>query len=412
MSEHSEESKSQHQDDLGFALPEPAKLSPARAALFALIALLVLSGALALGWLPRHKAATALAEQTQAQGSTLLRVQLLTPKVGQSDRSIALPGSVQPLEETVLYPRASGYVRKWHFDIGDTVKEGDVLAEIDTPEIDQQIVAARAQLAQAEAGVVQAKANHDFSKQNLSRFEQLAPAGVSSQQELDKGKAQAAVDSANVLVAQAKLQAQRAEVQRLVDMKGFARVVAPFAGRVTSRSIERGALVTAGTASPLFKLAANDTMRVFIQVPQDLATSVKVEVPAKVSVREYPGRFFDGKVAHAAGALDSATRTMNTEVRVPNPKGELLAGMYGNVMLSLPVPHRVYEIPATALLNDAKGVRVGVVGPDDKVRLVPVVIERDNGATIEISSGLAGDERVVRVASVDLVEGRSVEIVK
>lgn len=401
-----------HDNDLGFALPEPAKLSPMRAIAIGAAVLAALGGALVFGWLPRHRDATALAADTREHEGSRLRVQTTKPKEGSSDRSVSLPGSVQALEETVLYPRASGYVRKWYFDIGDRVKENEVLAEIDTPELDQQLIASRAQLAQAEAGLVQAKANNEFAHQDLRRYEELAPAGVTSKQELDKQKAQSLVAEANIQVAEAKLKGQRADVQRLLEMKSFSRVLAPFAGRVTARNVERGALVTAGNASPLFKLAASETVRVFLQVPQDIAPSVRVDLEAKVTVREYPGREFDGKVAHAAGALDPSTRTMTTEVRLPNPRGELLPGMYGQVALTLPVPHRVYELPATALMSDAKGLRVAVVTPEKTIRLVPIVLERDNGATLEIASGLTGGEDVVRVASVDLTDGRPVELAR
>jgi len=399
-------------DDLGFALPEPARLTPTRAIAIGAVVVVVAGGAFLAGWLPKRHARAALEAETTGTDVSTLRVEVVKPQVGSSDRAVALPGSVQPLEETVVYPRASGYVRKWYFDIGDKVKEGDLLAEIDTPELDQQLVQAKAQLAQAEASLVQSKANDDYSKQNLGRYEQLVPAGVASQQDLDKQKADSLVSAANVNVARANVDAQRANIDRLVQLRGFSRVLAPFAGTVTQRSIDRGALVTEGNASPLFKISATDPVRVFVQVPQDVAPGVRADVGAKVTVREYPNRTFEGKVARAAGALDAATRTMTTEVRVPNPKGELLAGMYAQVSFTLPAPHRVVEIPATALLNDAKGLRVAVVGPDETLRLVPVVIERDTGPTLEISSGLDGTERVVKLAGAELVPGRKVVVAK
>jgi RND family efflux transporter MFP subunit len=319
---------------------------------------------------------------------------------------------VRALEETVVYPRASGYVRKWYFDIGDKVKEGDLLAEIDTPEIEQQIEQARAQLSQAEAGRVLARPNAAFSKQNLQRYKKLAPSGVASQEEFEKTSAQADVDEANVTVANANVEAQRANVKRLLQLKSFNRVTAPFSGTITERNVGRGALVTAGNASPLFRLSAVDPARVFVQVPQDVAPSVTVGATALVKVREFPGRDFTGELAHSAGALDMATRTMTIEVRVANPKGELLAGMYAEVSLSLPTPHRVFTVPATALHNDANGLRVAVVGGDSRIRWVPVVIERDTGPTIEIATGLDGSEQVVKLASAALVDNQQVEIAR
>lgn len=395
-------------DDLGFALPEPRRLSPGRAVVIGGVALAVLGGAFLLAWLPKRAAQHELATSTKTAEVALLRVQVVRPKVTSSDRSLALPGSVQALEETVVYPRSNGYVRRWLVDIGDKVKEGAILADIDQPEIDQQLDQARAQLVQAQAGLVQATANREYSTSTLDRYKKLAPQGVASQQELDQKEAQSKVDEANVKVANAAIEAQLANVRRLSQMKSWGQIAAPFAGTVTSRTVERGALVSPTT--PLFKISATDPVRVFVQVPQDVATSVRNDVAATVAVREYPGRTFDGKVARSAGALDPASRTMNTEVRVPNPKGELLAGMYATVALTLPSPHRVFEVPATAVMNDASGLRVAVVGADSKLHLVTVVVERDTGATFELSSGVSETDRVVKLSGSDTVEGRPVEI--
>jgi RND family efflux transporter MFP subunit len=372
--------------------------------------LVVIAGAFVVGYWPKKSARAALELATTQGERAARRVDAVTPKVGSSDRALALPGSVQPLEETIVYSRANGYVRRWVVDIGDKVKEGQLLAELDTPELDQEMAQAEAQLAQAQAVVVQSKANRDFSATNLERYKQLAPTGVASQQELEQHQAQASVDEANVQVALATVNAQQANIRRLSQLKSFSRVVAPFGGTVTTRMIERGSLVTSGNATPMFKIASTDPVRVFVQVPQDIAPSVRIDVPAKVNVREYAGKPFDGKVARAAGALDSASRTMNTEVRVPNPDGKLLAGMYAEVSLTLPLPHRILELPATTLLNDAKGLRVVTLDADNKVHLVRVVVERDTGSTIEISSGLEGNERVVKLANPSLVEGEQVEV--
>jgi RND family efflux transporter MFP subunit len=171
-------------------------------------------------------------------------------------------------------------------------------------------------------------------------------------------------------------------------------------------------LVGAGSASPLFKIAAINPARVLIQVPQDVASGVKINIPAKVNVREFPGRPFEGTVAHSASALDPVTRTMLVEVRVPNDQGELLAGMYAEVALTLPSSHRVFEIPATALINDSRGLRIALVDADNKLRLQPITIERDAGATVQVSSGLSGGERVVKIASSELVDGKPVEVRK
>jgi RND family efflux transporter MFP subunit len=294
-------------------------------------------------------------------------------------------------------------------DIGDKVKKGQLLAEIETPELDQELAQAQAQLLQTEAQLQQAKANHNLAKANLARSERLAPSGVVSRAELEQGQAQAEVGEANVRVAEANVAAQRANIRRIGQLKAFARVTAPFAGTVTQRSVEIGSLVTAGNGQPLFRVAAMDPARIFVQVPQDVAPSVRPGVATDVRVREYPGRKFAGKVTRAAGELDATTRTMNTEIRVPNPEGALIAGMYADVELTLPIPHQVLELPATALLSDARGQRVAVV-EGGKLHLSPVVVERDNGATIDISSGLARTDTVVKIGSAALVEGMAVDV--
>ncbi|MDI3291302.1 efflux RND transporter periplasmic adaptor subunit [Polyangium sp. 15x6] len=397
-------------DDLGFDLPQPATLSRTQVFAACTALVLVLGGVFAVTYLPRRSARAALEAGVKAAETTAPRVEVLTPKATSSDRSLVLPGSIRPLEETVVYPRVSGYVRKWNVDIGDKVTEGQVLAEIDTPELDRELMQANAELTQAKAALVRAEASRDLSKSNLARYEKLVPAGVASQEDLEQRQGQARVDAAGVTVAQASITSASASIQRIRDLKGFAKIVAPFAGTIVSRSIERGALVSAGNGTPLFRIAATDPVRVFVGIPQDIAPGVKVGAKAVVAVREFAGQNFEGTVARTSGALDAATRTMNTEVRVPNPDNKLLSGMYAEVSLTLPLPHRVLEVPATALYNDAKGLRVAVVDAENKIRFAPITVERDTGATILISTGLDGSERVVKLANVQLVEGTTVEI--
>ncbi|WP_437612387.1 efflux RND transporter periplasmic adaptor subunit [Sorangium sp. So ce834] len=399
-------------DDLGFDLPQPAAMTRTRGLAIGVGLAVALGAAFAAAYLPRRSARAALEESVRATEGAAPRVVVVSPQPVSSDRALVLPGSIQPLEETVVYPRVSGYVRKWSVDIGDKVEEGQILAEIDTPELDQELAQARAQLVQANAGLVQAQANRDLSRSSVQRYEQLVPAGVAPQEELEQRQGQAHVAEASVTVARAAITAQQANIQRILDLKKFAKIAAPFAGTVTSRTIDRGALVTAGNGTPLFRIAATDPVRVFVGVPQDVAPSVRVDAPAKVTVREFAGQPFQGTIARTAGALDAATRTMNTEVRVPNPDGRLLAGMYAEVALTLPTPHRVLEIPATALYNDAKGLRVAVVDPGSKIRFAPITVERDTGATIHVSTGLDGSERIVKLASAELTDGMAVEVLK
>jgi membrane fusion protein, multidrug efflux system len=327
-------------------------------------------------------------------------------------QAVQLPGSVEPLNSIVMYPRAQGYVKAFHVDLGDRVKSGQLLAEIETPEIDQQLDQERAQLLEAEARLAQVKASRDLSHTVLERYRVLGTAGAVSKQDFDQRSAQALVDESHVQSAQAAIAVQRAKLRRLTQIKAFALVRAPFAGIIAARTIDLGALVSVGNVTPLFTLLAADSVRVSVQVPQDAAPGVHSAMRAKVTVREYPERTFEGEVTRRAGALDPATRTMRIEVHVPNPDGALLTGMYAQVALETAAPHAVYELPSTAVTLDEHGPRVALVDAQQRIRLRQLGIERDLGATIQIARGLEGGERVVKLASAALVEGQEVQVLQ
>ncbi|HEY6728988.1 MAG TPA: efflux RND transporter periplasmic adaptor subunit [Polyangiaceae bacterium] len=391
---------------LGFDLPEAKRLSTKRALAIAAGLVVLIGGAGLAGLLPKLTAKAALAENLQALESSAPRVEVVTPKTGTNSRPLKLPGSVRPREETVVYPRANGYVRAWKVDIGDKVAEGDLLAEIDTPELDQELEEARAELEKSKASLAQAEVSLNYAGVNLRRSEGLVAEGIAPAQELDDRRAQSQLGEANVNVSKAAVSASQAKLRQLGQLKSYARITAPFAGTVSSRSVERGSLVSPST--PLFKIAATDTLRVFVSVPQNLAPYVVKDTKAKVRIREFPGRTFDAVVARTSGTLDPASRTLNTEVHVPNDKNELLAGMYAEVELDVGTTRRSIEIPPTALMNDAAGLRVAVVDGDDTIRFRPITIERDAGSSIVVASGLDGSERVVRVASASLRDGQKV----
>ena len=397
-------------DDLGFALPEPAKPGATRVTAMVAFAALLIAGAFLFGYLPRREQSAALANSLKQQADATPSVDVVKPKRLQSDKPISLPASLQPLAETILYPRANGYVQKFSADIGERVKENQLLAQIETPELDSQLDQARAALLKAEAAVGQAQAQRDYAKTSLARFEKLQPSGVTSRQELDQRSAEAQVSEANVTAALANVEVSRADLRRLTQLKAFARVLAPFDGIIVQRTVERGALVSSGNSTPLFRIAQTDPMRVFVQVPQDVAVAVQSGAPAQIKVREYPGRVFKGTVTRAAGALEPSTRTMLTEIRLPNPNNELLAGMYATAELALAGSHVIYELPSTALYSDAKGLRVAIVDAQQHVHFQPIVLERDAGATIQIASGLSGDERVLKLANAGLSEGSEVRV--
>jgi RND family efflux transporter MFP subunit len=282
--------------------------------------------------------------------------------------------------------------------------------EIDTPELDAQLSQARAQLAQAQAAVKQVAAQRDYSRSNTQRFETLADQKLVSKSQVEQTQAQASTDEASVASAQSNVVAQQANVRRLVDTQAFSRVVAPFSGRITTRNIERGDLVSETKTTELYTIVAIDPVRVFVDVPQTVVASVQAGAAATLLVRELPGRKFIGKVTRFAGALDPDLHTMTTEVQVPNPDGALMPGMYVQAVLTFPVPHRVIEIPATALYSDAQGLRVAVVDAQQKLHFVPITIERDTGATLLVATGLTGDERIVKIAVPGVLEGDPLEV--
>lgn len=396
-------SSNDHPEDLGFPLPAAAKGS--RAGVF-VAAAVVIGGAFAFGYFKRKAHGEV---PVPAAPSSVVKVEVIKAIEISSDHALALPGVVKPLEETQIFARTAGYVRSWKADIGDKVTAGQLLAEIDTPEVEAQLSQARAQLASARAAVTQAKAQRDYSKSNSARTAGLADQQLVAKAQVEQTQAQAQTDEATVNAAESNVAAQEANVRRLVDLQQFQKVVAPFAGTITQRSVERGALVKDGATVPMFTLVATDPVRVFIDVPQSVAPSVKPDTGATVTVREYAGRAFAGKVTRAAGALDPELHTMQTEVQVPNGDGALLPGMYVQVGLSLKVPHKVLELPATALYNDAQGLRVATVDAAGKAHFVPITIERDTGNTVQIASGLTGDERVIKIAVPSLAEGDSVD---
>jgi membrane fusion protein (multidrug efflux system) len=388
------------------------KIPHARRALAGALALAALAALFLAGYLPRLKARRSLAASSAAAAADAPRVDVIKAKVQSNVRTLSLPGSIQALEATALYARASGYVRSWLVDIGDKVTQGQLLAVIDTPELDRQLQQARATLGQTRASLEQAAANEKYAAVTARRYQALAAQHFVSRQEVDQTQAQADVGVANVHAAQAAIAAQTANVRQLEQLKAFARVTAPFAGIVTERNIERGTLVTPGSAAgkPLYRIAISNPLRVLVQVPQALASGIAPLAPVQVRARQYPGRDFAGKVTRTAGALDPATRTLTVEAQVANDKGELFPGAYADVTFSAPLAHGVTVVPASAVIVDAEGVRVATVDANSRAHFIPVQIGRDQGQELEIVQGLTGKERVIAAPAGNLVEGAVVKV--
>lgn len=392
-------------EDLGFDLPAAGQTS--KVGIVAVIAVLA-GGAFAL----KFFTGKSHGETASVHQDTTIKVDAIKPNVISSSSALTLPGIARSYEETKIYPRAAGYVRKWLVDIGDKVKEGQLLAEIDTPDLDAQLSQARAQAAQARAALKQVEAQRDFSKSNAARTQNLANQQLVSGSTLEQTQSQALADQASYNAAESNVQAADANLRRLSDLQNFSKVTAPFAGVITSRTIDRGSLLTDTGTTPMFTLVNADPIRVFVDVPQTVAPSIQIGSEATVTVREFAGKQFPGKIARSANSLDPDLHTMSTEIDVPNPDGTLLPGMYVSAGLTLPVPHKVVEIPATALYNDSQGIRVATIDAQSKVKFVPITIERDTGATLWVATGLTGDERVLKIAVPSLVDGDQVEVNK
>ena len=287
------------------------------------------------GYWQRRREATQLASEASVIQRALPSVQVTSPRPSLPVRSLVLPATLEGLEQTEVNARADGYVQKLLVDLGDSVEQGQLLAELDTPELDREIEQAQARVAQSEAAILEASANRDFSLTNLTRYRELAPQGIATQQELEQKQSQSQVDQAHVGVAQANRNSELANLHRLQQLKAFARVVAPFRGTITERLVVRGKLVSAGAGQPLFRIASLDPLRAFVQVPQSLVQGLEQGLPAEVRVAEQRGRVWTGSVARTASALDATSRTMKVEVRVPNADRRLLPGMYTDVTLAL-----------------------------------------------------------------------------
>jgi len=375
-------------------------------------ALLVL--AFLFGYLPRHRARSKLVAQTQAQQGPL-RVSVVRGDAAASGRQLTLPATLAPYQRTFVYARANGYVRRWLVDIGARVRQGELLAELETPELAQQLSQAKATVAQRMAALVQSRANLEYARVTAERYHALFLEALIAKQLDDQMRTQASVAAANVKAATADLEASRAYVRQLEQQIAFGKVLAPYDGTITQRLVDVGTLVNAGagsTASSLFELEATNPIRAFINVPQPFAPSVREGADTKVMVRQFPGRSFPGKVARTSGALDPTSRTLRTEIDVPNDKGELLAGMYGEVSIATEISHPVVRVPSSAILADARGVHVAVVDGSGRVHLAVVQLGLDDGTTVDVVSGLEGGEQVIASPPADAADGLQVQVVQ
>jgi membrane fusion protein, multidrug efflux system len=361
--------------------------------------LLVLITAGAVTFLNRSSETDALAKETEAV--SIPTVAVVQPQSEPGNDELVLPGNLQAFEESPIFARTNGYLLRWYKDIGSKVQKGELLAAIDTPEVDQE-------LSQARATREQVKSALDLAKISADRWANLRKSDSVSQQEADQ-------QASGYQQGQANLAAAEANVRRLEQLESFKNVYAPFSGVLTRRNVDPGALINSGagaTGKELFDIARVDPLRVYVSVPQAYAPAMEVGVKAVVTLQEFPGQKFTGVIVRTADAIDPATRTLNTEVDVPNRDGKLLPGSFGQVHFATGTSVPRITIPVNAMLFRAEGAQAAVVNKDGKVHLQPISIGRDFGATLEILGGLDVSDQIIVNPADSLEEGQKVHVAK
>jgi len=420
-----EDLKRQLREQHGSAHPAIAKpWHPSAITIWALFlgAIVLIVVAFFAGYIPLQKRNAVIGCQAQEQEQALPRVEVI--EVGRSSgmSELQLPGSIEAVTEAPILARADGYIKRRLVDIGDRVQAGQPVAEIEAPELDQQVIQAKANLQQVQASLDQALANEQQGKANLElarvtaqRWASLVAAGVVSKQDNDQYQAQyqsqiAGVQSLEkaIAVQRANIAAAEANLARLDQMQAYRVVKAPFAGVVTLRNVDVGALVNSASTL-LYRIAQTGTLRTYVNVPQTNASSIHAGQPARLSVTNLPGRSFTGTVARTANSLDPNSRTMLVEVQVPNADGALLPGMYAQVDLSSPRTNAPLLVPGDALMVRGDGTQVAVVRPDSTVHLQKIQVGRDYGDRLEVLSGLQMGDRIIANPGDSAREGAKVD---
>ena len=377
------------------------------------IAVLIAVGGLGLRWV--HARNVAQWTDTQA----IPTVNLIVPQRGVSGQQTVLPGNVQAWYEAPIYARVNGYLKGWYFDYGAHVKKGQLLAQIDAPDLDAELAAAEANLKSAEAQTKVREAEVEFAKTTYARWRD-SPKGVVSEQETESKKADFNSATARYNASLADVNADRGVVDRLNALEEFKRIVAPFDGIVTARNTDIGALITAGSGSgggtgggsapQLFRVADVHEMRVFVQVPQEMSASLQAGMAADLDLPQYPDRVFKAVVATTSGAINESARTLLVELHADNADGLLQPGTYAEVHFDLPGNPQMVRIPTSALVFRQDDMQVAVVGAGDRVELRPVKLGRNLGTDVEVLTGLAPSDRVIESPPDSLATGDRVLI--
>lgn len=377
--------------------PDPVHpVSPRRLRLAGGVAVLVLAAVVAAGLATRSNSDARLREWTDAQAIPTVAVAL--PGTKPLDAALDLPGRLEAYSRAPIYARVSGYLKSWNVDIGAPVKAGQLLAEIEAPDLDQQLMQARADLANSQAAA-------KLSAATLARRKTLLAANFVSQQEIDER-------SADLASKEAQVKAQQANVARLEALAGYKNVTAPFDGVVTERNTDVGALINGGTGAGAAMFVVSDVkkLRLYVNVPQSYMPSVRIGAKASVTVPEYPGRTFPATIEASSQSVDAASGTTRVQLAIANTENALRPGAYANVKLALTRDVRPLSIPASALIFNNAGLRVATVSAGDKVQFKTVTIARDLGREIEIATGLAPDDRVIITPLDGIADGDQVRI--
>ena len=336
--------------------------------------------------------------RTWTDAQAVPSAQVSTPQRAANGATLQLPGRLEAFSRAPQFARVSGYLKSWRVDIGAHVKAGELMAEIETPDLDQQLLQARGDLASAQA-------NSSLAESTAKRWQSMLASDSVSRQEVDER-------TADYTAKQALVQAAKANVDRLVATKGFARIVAPFDGVVTARETDVGALINAGSGSgpELFVVSDVNKLRVYVQVPQTYAPTIRPGATAQLSVPEYPGRSFPATVTALADSINAASGTTLVQLLVDNSTGKLLPGGFADVRFNLPVNQQALRVPASSLVFDQHGLRIATVGQDDRVTFKSVTISHDFGETVEIGSGLTPEDRIINNPPDGLNDGDRVQV--
>ena len=388
--------------------PPPARSGGGGTVTLGLLALAALGSFVVYRALHRNEGLQAAASES----STVPTVRVVAVKRSSPESVLTLPGTALADRQTPLYARINGYLKSFAFDIGDSVKKGQLVAEIDSPEVDQQLRQAVATLGTTKAALLQAQANQELARVASDRWAALVKERAVSQQEADEKRLTLAAREADVESARATIKAQEANVKRLEELQSFKQILAPFDGVITSRNVELGTLVSEGSGSAtreLFRMVQLETLRFHVPVPEGFVPSIKAGLEAKLTFDAHPGKTFAGQVSRTSNAVDPASRTMLVEVRVPNPDGRLLPGMYAQVTFALRQTSPPLLMPSNALLVRPEGTLAAIVSKDKTVHYRKIQVGRDFGTRIEVVSGIEENDQVMVNPTTMIREGEKVE---